>query len=84
MKQRFYIDTSVWGGVFDTEFMQETTLLFDMVKKGEVVCLYSDITINELAKAPNKVSLFFESLPDEQKEKVAITPEILRLSLFYR
>jgi hypothetical protein len=43
MKQRFYIDTSVWGGLFDTEFERETAMLFDMVRAGKVVCLYSDI-----------------------------------------
>ena len=83
MKQRFYIDTSVWGGLFDKEFEQETVLLFDMVKTGQVVCLYSDITESELMKAPEKVRLFFESLSDKQKEKVAITPDVLNLAKTY-
>ncbi len=26
MKQRFYFDTSVFGGLFDAEFEEETTL----------------------------------------------------------
>ena len=43
MKQRFYIDTSVWGGIFDNYFAQETALLFDMVKTEQAVCMYSDI-----------------------------------------
>ena len=83
MKQRFYMDTSVWGGLFDKEFEQETILLFDMVKSGQVVCLFSDITENELMKAPEKVRLFFESMSDKQKEKVAITPEALKLAEAY-
>ena len=82
-KQRFYMDTSVWGGLYDAEFVQETTMLFDMVKKGQIVCLFSDISINELMRAPEKVRLFFESLPENQKEKVAITPEILQLAKTY-
>ena len=81
MKQRFYIDTSVWDGVFDKEFELETTLFFDMAKKEQIDCLYSDITENELAKAPEKVWLFFESFPN--KQKVGITPEILKLAETY-
>lgn len=32
MKQRFYIDNSVFGGLFDNEFEEETILLFEKVK----------------------------------------------------
>ena len=83
MRQRFYMDTSVWGGLYDREFEQETALLFDMVKMGEVVCLYSDITESELIKAPERIWSFFETLPNEQKEKVTITPEVLKLAETY-
>jgi predicted nucleic acid-binding protein len=83
MKQRFYIDTSVWGGVFDKVWMQETVLLFDMVKTEQVICLYSDFIENELMKAPVRVWSFFETFPDEHKEKVNITPEILNLAKTY-
>jgi hypothetical protein len=79
----FLMDTSVWGGLFDEEFKQETILLFDMVKAGELVCLYSDITENELIKAPEKVRRFFETISGEQKEKIAITPEVLELAETY-
>ena len=34
MTQRFYFDTSVFGGMFDSEFEEETTLLFEKVKLG--------------------------------------------------
>ena len=81
MKQRFYIDTSVWGGVFDKEFDLETTILFDMVKTEQIDCLYSDITERELMKAPEKVWLFFEDFPN--KQKVSITPEALKLAETY-
>ena len=83
MKERFYIDTSVWGGLFDKGFAFETILLFDLVKTAQIVCLYSDITENELIKAPEKVKTFFENFPDKLKEKVALTPEILNLATTY-
>jgi predicted nucleic acid-binding protein len=83
MKQRFYIDTSVWGGVFDKDFMQETGLLFEMVKREQAVCLYSDITEEELMEAPVRVWEFFDTFPDKNKEKVNITPEIQNLAKTY-
>ena len=39
MKQRFYFDTSVFGGVFDIEFEEITLQLFERVKLGKVVCV---------------------------------------------
>ena len=83
MKQRFYIDTSVFGGFFDIEFKKETSLLFEKVEKGEIICVYSDITESELFNAPKKVIDFFEHLTEGQKEKVKITPEILKLAETY-
>lgn len=83
MKQRFYIDTSVWGGLFDKEFEMETVLFFDFVKTENIFCLYSDITESELVKAPEKVKSYFETFPFELKEKVETTPEILSLAKTY-
>ncbi len=83
MKQRFYIDTSVFGGIFDVEFEKETALLFEKVEQGGVICIYSEITESELTNAPKKVRDFFEHLTEEQKEKVKITPEILKLAETY-
>ena len=42
-KPRLYFDTSVFGGIYDIEFQQETELLFEMVKNGELICVYSDL-----------------------------------------
>jgi hypothetical protein len=36
MIQRFYIDTSVIGGVFDTEFEEHSTILMEKVKLGQI------------------------------------------------
>jgi hypothetical protein len=47
IKQRFYFDTSVFGGVYDQEFELETNQLFERVKLGKVVCMYSDLTETE-------------------------------------
>ena len=44
MKQRIYIDTSVFGGHFDEEFKEHTIPLFDRIKEGEYIILYSTVT----------------------------------------
>ena len=83
MQQRFYFDTSVFGGLFDTEFEKETTILFEKVALGQIKCIYSNLTESELANAPERVRNFFENLRDEFKEKVIITAEALALARVY-
>ncbi|MEO8887633.1 MAG: type II toxin-antitoxin system VapC family toxin [Mucilaginibacter sp.] len=83
MKQRFYFDTSVFGGVYDTEFEEPTLQLFEKVKLGEITCMYSDLTIAELNNAPKKVSDYFESLPAKNLEFVEITSDSLELARQY-
>jgi len=48
MAQRFYLDTSVFGGLFDIEFEEETTLLFEKITLGQIKCVYSNLTESEL------------------------------------
>lgn len=48
MKQRFYFDTSVFDGAFDKEFDEVTLQLFERVKLGQVICVFSDLTETEL------------------------------------
>ncbi|MGN6437154.1 MAG: hypothetical protein ACTHMM_11500 [Agriterribacter sp.] len=54
MIQRFYFDTSVFGGIFDAEFEAETTLLFEKIKLGQIKCVYSNLTESEIANAPER------------------------------
>jgi predicted nucleic acid-binding protein len=83
MKQRFYFDTSVFGGVYDKEFEEETLQLFERVKLGKVICLYSDLTENELLNAPENVRTFFDDLPKIQTERIIINAEIIELASKY-
>jgi len=75
MKPRLYFDTSVFGGVFDEEFQSDTQKLFDMAFDGQIVCIYSDLTISELENAPQIVKDYFINLPKEVLEKVEVTEE---------
>jgi predicted nucleic acid-binding protein len=83
MTQRFYFDTSVFGGVFDAEFEEETILLFEKLKLGQIKCVYSNLTESELIKAPFQVKDFFAEINDNQKELIHVTPEAFELAQAY-
>ena len=83
MIQRFYFDTSVFGGVFDKEFEEATLQLFERVKLGQVICVFSDLTETELLNAPEKVKKHFKDLPQASTERVLVTDEILALAFQY-
>ena len=59
MTPRLYFDTSVFGGVYDEEFEEISILLFEKVKLGKIICVYSDLSETELKNAPEKVRNFF-------------------------
>ncbi|MGY3052819.1 hypothetical protein ACVWYG_001015 [Pedobacter sp. UYEF25] len=82
-KPRLYFDTSVFGGIFDIEFQQETELLFEMVKNGEIICVYSDLCEYELENAPKIVKKHFLSLKKNETEFVEVTEEINQLAEEY-
>ncbi len=83
MTQRIYIDTSVLGGLFDTEFSADTKPFFDKVENGAIKIVYSEITNDELADAPEKVRNYLKQLSSQQKEFVEITPEAVNLADTY-
>lgn len=62
MKQRIYIDTSVFGGYFDTEFSAYTKPLFDRIFAEELTLLFSTITQEELINAPQEVKAFVQQI----------------------
>ena len=81
--QRFYFDTSVFGGAFDKEFDEVTQQLFERVKLGQVICVFSDLTESELLNAPENVKEYFKNLPKQNIERVVVTDEILTLASKY-
>ncbi len=60
-----------------------TLQLFEKVKTGEIICIYSDLTIGELDNAPQKVRDYFGGLPKEHLELVRMTDESLDLAREY-
>ena len=83
MKQRIYIDTSVFGGYFDTEFSEHTIPLFDRLKNNEFTLLFSTVSQDELANAPDKVKNLVKSLKVEWTEFLETTDEAVDLASEY-
>lgn len=80
MKPRLYFDTSVFGGIYDDEFRFETEKLFEMVERGDIICIYSDLTLTELENAPEKVKMHFQDLPSANTLKVEISEDSFSLA----
>lgn len=83
MVPRLYFDTSVFGGVYDDEFEEITALLFEKVKLGQMICVYSDLSETELQNAPDRVKEFFANLPREHMQFVEVTEEAYGLAQKY-
>jgi len=83
MIQRVYIDTSVIGGYFDEEFDFYTRLFFEKVEQGVFKIIVSDILIAELDGAPDNVTKFFKSIPEQHIEYVEQTENSIRLGEDY-
>jgi hypothetical protein len=52
---KLYIDTSIFGGYFETEFKLWTQKLVKQIFDGEYTAVVSDITLAELEAAPKNV-----------------------------
>jgi predicted nucleic acid-binding protein len=83
VKQRIYIDTSVFGGYFDDEFSDHTIPLFDRISNNEFTLLFSAVTQDELEGAPEKVKEFVKSIRVEITEFIETTDEAIDLAAEY-
>ena len=68
---------------FDIEFEEETASLFEKVSLGQIKCVYSNLTESELTNAPERIRNYFETIKDEFKEKVFVTPDGLKVAQTY-
>ena len=83
MKQRLYIDTSVFGGFFDEEFAEFTKPLFERLQKGEFKLLFSTVTQEELSLAPDQVKKLVENIKIENTEFIETNEEAVELATQY-
>lgn len=80
---KFYVDTSVWGGHEDTEFEEWTIPFFEQARIGKFTLVLSDLTLRELAHAPESVRQLTETIPDPFLELVSLTSEAEKLAKHY-
>jgi predicted nucleic acid-binding protein len=83
MKPRLYFDTSVFGGISDVEFQEDSIKLFEMVKNSEIICVFSDLTERELENAPEIVKNHFLSISIHHREMVSVTEDAYNLAENY-
>ena len=82
-KQRVYVDTSVFGGFYDTEFEEFTKPFFERIRNSEMTLLFSTLTQEELEKAPEKVKELVRGLKEEWTEYIDINEEAIELATEY-
>lgn len=80
---RVYVDTSVFGGCFDTEFQEDSLAFFNQVKAYLYTLVISELTVAEIEQTPNEIKQLLEELPTDAVETISLTPEALTLQRHY-
>jgi len=83
MKQRIYIDPSVVGGYFDSEFERATKGLFKRLENSEVIFVVSDLLDLELIKAPKNVRELLHNYSADKFQRVELTEDAIELANNY-
>ncbi len=79
---RIYLDTSVFGGLWDKEFRDPTLILFNQIKAGKFDLVTSEVVQDEVELAPSRVQQFFKELLP-QAELVTVHKEAIDLQQAY-
>lgn len=80
---RAYVDTSVFGGVYDTEFADHSRAFFERVGRGEIIVLLGQTTEVELSMAPAHVRGVLEAIPSHLLVRLPTTDESVALQEAY-
>ena len=59
---RVYVDTSVFGGVYDLEFSKTSKKFFEQVKNNRFELYTSAVVKDEISYSPQKVQNYFNEL----------------------
>ena len=81
--KNIYVDTSVFGGKFDSEFELWTSLFFKKVFESDIKLIYSNVASDELTGAPQSVKDFVKSIPEKNIQRVELTEEAILLAEKY-
>jgi len=83
MRPRIYVDTSVFGGCEDIEFIGHSRRLVAAMAGGEYGMVISEVTLLELETAPTAVRAHLERVPDLLVEVLALDAEAESLAAEY-
>jgi hypothetical protein len=78
--ERIYLDTSIFGGYFETEFELWTKVLFNKIQQGSYSVLYSQLTDIELTPAPEHVKQLALTIPEQFIQFIRINEEATQLA----
>jgi len=78
-----YIDTSVFGGYYDDEFMEWSRKLFSEFEMGVHNAVISDLTLQELEKAPDIVFDLLDKINRNFRIDIFIDDEVIGLAEKY-
>jgi len=81
---RIYIDTSVLGGCFDTEFSTWSNGLIRDFRAGRLIPVLSDVTAAEATDAPEAVRELHQEMLALAGSVLPITPTVLDLVAAYK
>jgi hypothetical protein len=84
-KWRLYLDTSVFGGCFDTAqgWAEDSRRVIDSFLQGQAVLLSSELLEQEIVSAPPAVREVLLSIPKAAVESVSISAEVDNLAHAY-
>jgi len=80
---RIYVDTSVIGGCFDSEFKEWSLALVDDFRLGRYIPVISDVTAAETLPAPNFVRELHAEILTLSTEVVTVSEEAISLAGSY-
>jgi hypothetical protein len=80
---QIYIDTSVLGGCFDTEFQDDSNQFLREVIIGKKKIFISDLLLLELEDAPREIRRLVEQLPIQSVEYISLNEEAIVLANAY-
>ena len=80
---RIYVDTSVLGGCFDVEFSTWSNGLVEDFRRGLLRAVLSDVTAEEIGRAPATVQAVHQELVSLGAELVSVSAEVLQLVAAY-
>jgi hypothetical protein len=76
---KFYLDASIFGGLFDKEFQEATERLFSWIEEKQVRVIYSDVLERDLKSAPEAVKVL-ASASFTHATYVKVNEEMLKIS----